>query len=100
MGIFIAVMIGALLLTITSLVAWFFVTDHTYFMICIAVEVVLLIEGVISLVFNFAEADSVIKAGCSKNAEWCVSLGLSISLIFIYIDILRLIFYIAAANRN
>ena len=100
MGIFIAVMIGALLLSITSLIAWFFVTDHTYFMICIAVEVLLLIEGVISLVFNFAEADAVIKAGCSKNAEWCVSLGLSISLIFIYIDILRLIFYIAAANRN
>ena len=100
MGIFIAIMIGALLLSITSFIAWFFVSDHTYYMICIAVEVLLLIEGVISLVFNFAEADSVIKAGCSKNAEWCVSLGLTISLIYIYLDILRLIFYIAASNRN
>lgn len=100
MGIFIAIMIGALLLSITSVIAWFFVSDHTYYMICIVVEIVLLIEGVISLVFNFAEADSVVKAGCSKNAEWCVSLGLAISLIFIYIDIIRLIIYIAASNRN
>ena len=100
MGIFIAIMIGALLLSITSFIAWFFVSDHTYYMICIAVEVLFLIEGVISLVFNFSEADSVIKAGCSKNAEWCVSLGLTISLVYIYIDILRLIFYIAASNRN
>lgn len=100
MGIFIAIMIGALLLSITSFIAWFFVSDHTYYMICIAVEVLLLIEGVISLVFNFTEADAVIKAGCSKNAEWCVALGLCISIVFIYIEILRLILYIAASNRN
>ena len=99
-GILIAILIGALLLSITSFIAWFFVSDHTYFLICIAVEVLLLIEGVISLVFNFAEADSVVKAGCSKNAEWCVSLGLAISLVFIYVEILRLILYIAASNRN
>ena len=74
--------------------------DKSILPILIIVEIFFLLYGVITLIFNFDEANAIVQTGASKNAEWCVSLGLSISLIFIYIDILRLIFYIAAANRN
>lgn len=99
-GISIALLIGALALTIVSIFAYFMADDHTYFVICIILEAILLVDGVITLTFNFQEVDSIVNAGCSKNSEWCASLGLCISIVFIYIEIIRLIIYIAADNRS
>lgn len=79
-----------------SLFSLFIQEYQTYLGVMIGVEVFLLIYGVITLSMNFAEANAVVQAGCSKNAEWSVSLGLMVSIIYIYIEVLRLIFYIAA----
>ena len=51
--------------------------------IYILIQVILLIYGVITLAFNFAEAQYVVNVGASKSSEWCVALGMEISLIFI-----------------
>ena len=68
--------------------------------ILIAIEAFLLIYGVITLILNFMEASCVIEAGCSKNSEWCVALGMTVSLIYIYIEILRLIMLIVTSKRD
>lgn len=100
-GIVMALFIGALLLSIAQLIVYFTVADaKTYLYIGVIISIVLLIEGTLSLTFNFAEADLVVNKGCSKNSEWCVALGLAISVIFIYIEILRIILYVAELNRN
>ena len=58
-----------------------------------------LIYGIITLAFNFNEAEAVVKLGTRKNAEWSVALGIEISLIYIYIYILR-IFLLFSRNNS
>ncbi len=72
----------------------------TYIWLMIGIEAFLLIYGVITLALNFEEANQVVQNGCSKSAEWSVALGMEISLIYIYIEILRLIIYIALLSRK
>lgn len=68
--------------------------------VLIAIEAFLLFYGVITLILNFMEANQIVEAGCSKNSEWCVALGMTVSLIYIYIEILRLIVLIAANKKD
>ena len=67
--------------------------------VLILIEAFLLFYGVITLSLNFDEAQQVVKVGASKDAEWSVSLGLMVSLIYIYIEIVRLL-VLLAANRD
>ena len=80
----------------TIIVAFTAPTIQQYLIWIIIVEAFLLIYGVITLAFNFEEANMVVKNGCSKDAEWSVALGMEISLVYIYIQVLRLLVYIAA----
>lgn len=72
--------------------------DRSILVWLILAEVFFLIYGVITLLFNFDEANSIVQMGASKNAEWSVALGLQVSLIYIYIEVIRLIILIAAAS--
>ncbi len=92
--------IGALAIILMMSLFSFFIDYSQYLGIMIGVEVFLVIYGVITLSLNFAEANAVVARGCSKCAEWSVALGLMVSLVYIYIEVLRLIFYIAARNDN
>lgn len=94
-----ALTLGALALTLLVTIFAICISDYqTYLGLMIGIEIFLLIYGVITLSMNFAEANAVVKMGASKNAEWSVALGLMISIIYIYIEVLRLIFYIAARS--
>lgn len=96
-----ALTLGALALTLlVTLFALFIDSYQNYLGIMIGVEVFLLIYGVITLSMNFAEANAVVKAGASKGAEWSVALGLMVSIVYIYVEVLRLILYIAARSDN
>jgi uncharacterized YccA/Bax inhibitor family protein len=68
--------------------------SYIYFII----QGALLLYGVITLAFNFEEAESVVKLGINKGAEWSVALGIEISLIYIYIYILRIILLFSRNN--
>lgn len=70
----------------------------TYLGIMIGVEVFLLFYGVITLSMNFQEANAVVSMGASKDAEWSVSLGLLVSIVYIYVEVLRLIALVVARN--
>ena len=91
---------GAIALVLLTSIASIWVRGEAYFTMMIAVEAFLLIYGSITLCLNFNEADAVVKSGASKEAEWCVALGLIVSLIYIYVEILRLIILIAARNEK
>ena len=79
---------------------WLFITDYsTYLGVMIGVEVFLLIYGIVTLSLNFAEANAVVQRGASKGAEWSVSLGLMISIVYIYVEVLRLIMLFAARDN-
>ena len=91
--------LGAIGIMLIMSIFSLFITDYTtYLSIMIGVEIVLLFYGVITLSLNFAEAKSVVERGASKDAEWSVSLGLLVSIIYIYVEALRLIMLFARRN--
>ena len=92
--------LGAIAIILMVSLFSLFIDYQTYFGIMIGVEVFLVFYGVITLSLNFAEANSVVSMGASKDAEWSVALGLLVSIIYIYIEILRLLALIAARSDN
>lgn len=95
--------IGAIALilftTIMSLVLGSVLTSSQYFGVMIFVELFLLVYGIITLSLNFSEAQYVVQRGATKDAEWQVALGLTVSLVYIYIELVRLI-ALLAANKD
>ena len=92
--------IGAIAIVFMMSIFSLFITDYTaYLNIMILVEFILLIYGAITLTLNFKEAQYVVESGASKAAEWSVSLGLLVSIVYIYIEVLRLIILLAARDR-
>ena len=83
--------LGAIALTlISSIVIAFGGVSSDMIGVLIILELFLLVYGVITLGLNFAEAQNVVQSGASKNAEWSVALGLMVSIVYIYVEILRL----------
>lgn len=95
--------IGAIALLFFTTIMFLFFGDlidySTYLWILIGIETFLLIYGIITLGLNFAEAQFVVDTGAPKEAEWQVALGLTVSLIYIYVELVRLI-ALFASNRN
>ena len=52
-----------------------------------------------TLLLNFDEAKRVVDYGASKDAEWSVSLGLMVTLIYIYVYLIRIL-SVVLRNRN
>ncbi len=66
--------------------------------IAIGVSALFIVLGALMLVLDFAHADMVVESGAPKSAEWQVGLGFMVTLIWIYVQMLRLL--IALASRN
>ena len=95
---FVFAFIPILLITI---IASIFIADvKTYLGLMIFIELIYLVYGIFCLLLNFKEAQMVVDSGCSKQAEWSVSLGLMVSLVYIFLEILRLVMYIGAFRRG
>ncbi|MDE7263290.1 MAG: Bax inhibitor-1/YccA family protein [Anaeroplasmataceae bacterium] len=93
--------LGAIAIIPLMFIFSMFIPDYgTYLGIMIGVEVFLLFYGVITLALNFAEANTVVSMGASKDAEWSVSLGLLVSIVYIYVEVVRLLVLIAARSDN
>ena len=59
--------------------------------VMIAVEALFIIYACAMLLTNFNEAQELVKGGCDKSYEWCCAFGLLISILYIYIEVLRLL---------
>lgn len=56
--------------------------------------------GAFMLVFNFDEAKSYVDNGLDKRYEWTAALGLMVTIIYIYIQILRFVIIILGNRKN
>ena len=96
-SIFRKVFIGFVLIALpTVIITWialtFWVTDYqTYMWLIIGIEAIYLLYGSFCLIMNFSEAQSVVERGASKDSEWSVALGLEVTIIYLFIQILRLL---------
>jgi uncharacterized YccA/Bax inhibitor family protein len=66
----------------------------------IGISLFLIVIGAFMLTLDFDRADRVVAMGLDKRTEWQVGLGLLVTLIMIYYNILRLIVLVMARNRR
>ena len=52
-----------------------------------------------SFLIDFDSADQMIRAGAPEKAAWGVALGLTVTLVWLYLEILRLLSYFYASDR-
>jgi len=68
--------------------------------ILIAVELIYLLYAIFCLMSNFAEADTLAESNAPKKYEWTVTLGLVISILYIFLELFRLILIIASSSSK
>lgn len=93
----VAGLIGLVLLMVANLVASLFIDGGLglrsggplailFSLVCIAV-------AAFSFLLDFDQADKLIRAGAPEKMAWSVALGLTVTLVWLYLEILRLLSY-------
>ncbi|TLF59412.1 Bax inhibitor-1/YccA family protein [Nocardia cyriacigeorgica] len=90
-------MIGVLVLIVGNLIASFF-TDGGFGLrdggpIAIIFSLVCIAIAAFSFLLDFDAADQLIRAQAPEKAAWGVALGLTVTLVWLYVEILRLLSY-------
>ncbi|MGW0179045.1 Bax inhibitor-1/YccA family protein [Nocardia sp. NPDC003345] len=93
----IGAMIGILVLVVGNLIASFF-TDGGFGLrdggpIAIIFSLVVIAIAAFSFLLDFDAADQLIRAQAPPKAAWGVALGLTVTLVWLYVEILRLLSY-------
>ena len=60
----------------------------------------ILIYGAFMLALDFEQVNVIVANGFDKKYEWMAALGLMVTIVWIYIEVLRLIAIIASLNRD
>ncbi|MFC6014073.1 Bax inhibitor-1/YccA family membrane protein [Nocardia lasii] len=93
----IGAMVGVLVLMVGNLIAGFF-TDGGFGLrdggpLAIVFSLVCIAIAAFSFLLDFDSADQLIRAQAPEKAAWGVALGLTITLVWLYVEILRLLSY-------
>ena len=56
-------------------------------------------EGMQDVWIDFDSADQMIRAGAPEKAAWGIALGLTVTLVWLYLEILRLLSYFYSSDR-
>ncbi|MBN2267808.1 MAG: Bax inhibitor-1/YccA family protein [Acholeplasmataceae bacterium] len=67
--------------------------------IALGVGAIMIVVGALMLTLDFERAESIVESGADKAYEWVVSVGLMVTVIWIYIEILRFV-AILTLSRN
>ena len=97
----IAAGIGVLVLMIGNLVLAMFGVDHGQGMglrsggpLAIIFSLVCICVAAFFFLIDFDAADQMIRAGAPEKAAWGIALGLTVTLVWLYMEILRLLSYL------
>jgi len=75
---------------------WYAMFGNAYSPLVLFITLLLILYGSFMLVINFDNAKMIVSTGADKKYEWAVSLGLLVSIIYIYVQVIRLIIIIYA----
>ena len=64
------------------------------------ISLLFILYGAFMLVINFDNAKMIVSSGADKKYEWTVSLGLVVSIVYIYVQVIRIILIILARSRD
>jgi uncharacterized YccA/Bax inhibitor family protein len=94
----VAAMIGVLVLVVGNLIAGFFTPGGFGLRdggpLSIVFSLVVIGIAAFTFLLDFDAADQLIRAGAPERAAWSVALGLTVTLVWLYIEILRLLSYL------
>ncbi|MEV6767298.1 Bax inhibitor-1/YccA family protein [Nocardia sp. NPDC051030] len=90
-------LIGVMVLALGNIVASFFVSGGLGLRdggtMSIIFSLVVIAVAAFSFLLDFDAADQLIRAGAPEKAAWSVAFGLTVTLVWLYIEILRLLSY-------
>ncbi len=67
--------------------------------LALGITAVLIVLGAFMLTLDFERAEAIISGGYDKRYEWVVSIGLMVTLVWIYVELLRFLLILASRNR-
>lgn len=68
--------------------------------LAVLISVALIIYGALLLIWDFDRVENMVTAGVDKRYEWTLALGLLLDIVWIYIEVIRLIILLAMRNDN
>lgn len=95
-GALISILIMSLLMTIFRGI--FFIEFSVELLIVITL--LLIVYGAFMLTIDFDNATRIVENGADKRYEWRVSLGLLLSIVWIYVEVIRLLLLIASRKND
>jgi uncharacterized YccA/Bax inhibitor family protein len=97
MSILFSILIMFVIFSILSMTTTIFVNANP--MIGIGISLFLIVFAALMLALDFDRAEAIVEAGADKRYEWVVALGLMVTIVWIYFEILRLVLIISS-RRN
>ena len=92
---FTKIMFGAMMgILIFSILSFFIAPLRELYTQNILVAALFIAFGAFMLVLDFDRAQSIVESGADKKYEWTVSLGLMVTIVWIYVQILRFLLII------
>ena len=100
----VASMVGALVLALGSLVIGMFTHNPGGPLrdggpLAIIFSLVMIGLAAFSFLIDFDSADQLIRAGAPEKAAWGIALGLTVTLVWLYLEVLRLLSYFYSSDR-
>ncbi|MBU1094588.1 MAG: Bax inhibitor-1/YccA family protein [Firmicutes bacterium] len=76
-----------------------FVTIAVNVPLALGISAILIIFGALMLAIDFDRAERIVEGGADKTYEWMVAVGLMVTIVWIYIELLRFLAIIASSRR-
>lgn len=100
LGTLISVLVVSLILTIVFFTnPGFAVAFQQNFGLSVGISLFLILLGAFMLILDFDRADRAVQMGLPKAYEWQVALGFMVTIVWIYVEMLRLAIIIAGRDR-
>lgn len=78
---------------------WYTLFGNPYSPLVLLLTLLFIFYGAFMLVISFDDAKRIVEGGADKNYEWMVGLGLVVSTIYIYFQVLRLLAIILSRRK-
>ena len=95
-----SILLGILLFFVSSMILRLFgVTIDISSSLALGISGLLIVFGALMLTLDFDRAESIVSGEYDKSYEWIVAIGLMVTLVWIYIELLRFLAIISSNRR-
>jgi uncharacterized YccA/Bax inhibitor family protein len=94
-------LVSLMVVSLLFYIVYIFVGLDSYFGFGIYATIVIVstLLSVLYLLYDFQRIEDYVEQGASKDYEWSLSIGLLVTIVWLYIDLLRLVYIIMGRRR-